>query len=156
MDSLHHADSAVKTPRTPISSVSHYVPGIQWPVAWTDTARHLLHKAIRDQHMVARPQAIAFDVAVMDESEKLGATDIRVTHRDRGTIYACTIETFRKHGFPIRRGHGSQWALPLDWFSIDSQTPVAEAKRHAQAAAASDNGQLTLFAFTEPQKLGAY
>lgn len=156
MSSLHHADSAVKVPRAPISSVSHYVSGIKYPVAQTDTARHLLHKAIRDQHLVTRPQAIAFDVAVLDESEKLGATDIRVTHRERGTIYTCTIETFRKHGFPIRRGHGSQWALPLDWFSIDGQTPAAEVKRQAQATAATDNGQLTLFAFTEPRKAGAY
>lgn len=152
---IHHSQRAVKTPRTS-SSVAHRVPGIQWPVAQTDVEHHLLYKSILDQHIVVKPQAIGFDVSVIDESEKLGATDIRVTHRERGTIYTCTIETFRKHGFPIRRGHGKQWALPLDWFSIDGQPAVAETKRQAQATSSGDNGQLSLFAFADQRKVGAY
>jgi hypothetical protein len=138
-----------KQPRAPIP---HYVPGIKWPVAQTDAEGHLLYKSILDIHILTDPRAIGFDVAILDESQQLGATDICVTHRERGTVYTCTIETFRKRGFPVRRGHGEQWALPLDWFSIDGEPPRAEVKRQEQAGKQDNSGQLTLFTFAEPRK----
>lgn len=108
------------------------------------------------RHMLRSPKAWAVGAESLTSAEALGSQLVILHDRATGDIYSAPIATIRERGFPINRGFGPQIVLVLGEWSRNGQQPEAAAKRQAQAASASDNGQLTLFAFTEPQKVGAY
>lgn len=72
-------------------------------------SRHILHK----------PRAIALSVESLTQAEKVGAHEIQITDKESGDLYACPLERFKEHAFPIQRGgFEPQMALTLDRFDV--------------------------------------
>jgi hypothetical protein len=101
----------------------------------------VLQKTITNRGMLRRPDAIAFDVVVLDQAERLGAAQISVTNTDTHQTYQCTIADFRAHGFAVNRGFGEQWALALNRWN----TGADDAMRVAQPEPPPARRQLDLW-----------
>lgn len=62
-------------------------------------------------HILQRPPAIGYDVAALEEAERLGA---RLAYNlYDGAVYAAPIAQIRAEGFTIDRGYGQQIMLAL-------------------------------------------
>jgi len=89
--------------------------------------------------MLLNPPAICKDAYILREAERLGATHAVVWDADTGISYATELANFWKHGFSVRRGHGNQVGLSLDWWSVNGETPKADRR-----AAATNQERLAL------------
>ena len=96
------------------------------------------------RHLLRTPAALGFDLSTLEDAERAGAVDVAVTDSDTGRVYRQTIETIRRYGFPVTRGHGRQWALSLDHYSVDGAQPDAE-RRAADTNQQRKELQLGLF-----------
>ena len=112
-----------------------------------DQLRKVLEKsADSTKHMVQKPwRAWGYNRSVLRDAAELGATWAQVYDRATGNTYRATFETIYEHGFSVRRGHGDQIALALDWWSINGAAPVAE-QRAAQTNVERAELQMSLFA----------
>ena len=71
----------------------------------------VLTKHAKREHMLQRPAAWAWDVAILDAAENAGARFTEV--ECDGLIYRASLADFQRYGFPINRGYGAQRGLPL-------------------------------------------
>ena len=71
----------------------------------------VLSKHARREHMLQRPAAWAWDVAILDAAENAGARFTEV--ECDGLIYRASLADFQRYGFPVNRGYGAQRGLPL-------------------------------------------
>lgn len=85
----------------------------------------VLHKHVRDRHVLTRPPAIAFDAAIVAEAERRGVRTVGVRNTDSERQYAVTLADFLRYGFRFNRGWGDQIGLELRFWSIDGQPPQA-------------------------------
>jgi len=81
--------------------------------------------------MLHSPPAACKDKPVLQKAESLGAEHAIVWDADTGTSYAAPIAYFWRYGFPVRRGHGDQVGLALDYWSINGETPKFERRAAA-------------------------
>ena len=102
-----------------------YLPGRDKPIGYV-SGQFFRKTIVGSKHMLRSPKAIAFELCTLDDAEKAGATHVSITDSETGRTYCAPIATVRRYGFPVVRGHGRQVALPLDYYSIDGATPVAE------------------------------
>ena len=116
------------TRHTPI-----YTPGRRHPIGHVVGNAFVKYIAF-SKHTLRQPRAIAFDVSTLDDAERAGATVAEIHDAETGATYTATIATIRGRGFPVRRGHGNQWALTLDRWSRNGAQPEAERQAAAQAA----------------------
>lgn len=103
-------------------------------------------KQIRNNHMLNKPPALAFDRTVLRDAAEAGAMRVEVHNSDTHTTYRATLEAVYAHGFGFDRGHNPQFALGLDWWSIDGATPKAEARA---AVTSQQRTQLQMSLFGE-------
>lgn len=76
-------------------------------------------------HFLRQPPAIAFDLAILNQADELGAVWVEVRDRSTGRLYRATLETFLRHGVRVDRGHGLQLALPFGyWRTTAPGAPV--------------------------------
>ena len=76
----------------------------------------VLSKHARREHMLQRPGAWAWDTSILEAAEKAGARFTEV--ECDGLIYRATLADFRRYGFPVNRGYGSQRGLPLSFWQV--------------------------------------
>lgn len=74
-------------------------------------AGDVLRKNAKREHMLQRPAAWAWDVAILDAAENAGARFTEV--ECDGLIYRASLADFQRYGFPVNRGYGAQRGLPL-------------------------------------------
>ena len=114
---------------------SFSLPGTQ---AVAGISGDCLHKVIRDQHVLRRPPAIAFDAAIIAEAARRGVRTVSVLNADSGRSYAVTLADFQRYGIRFNRGWGDQLALELKYWAIDGAPP--QALRQAEIAASKAPG----------------
>lgn len=89
-------------------------------------------KVIRgSKHMLRRPRAIGYDVAILREAAQNGAARLYVLDYATNIEYRATMADIDEHGFDVVCGHNPQRALALDRWSIDGQPPAAAARAAA-------------------------
>lgn len=98
-------------------------------------SRHILHK----------PRAIALSVESLTQAEKVGAHEIQITDKESGDLYACPLERFKEHAFPIQRGgFEPQMALTLDRFDVSSKLEYSSrATKQGEVRHEPGNGKRT-------------
>jgi hypothetical protein len=74
----------------------------------------VLRKTINTNHLLRKPPAIAFDEAVIRQTEAAGATLIAVFNADNGVEYSTSLRAFLAHAFVVDRGFGRQLALTMN------------------------------------------
>lgn len=87
------------------------------------TADGKLCKRVRNNHFLKRPRALGADVDVLNEAIDIGATSCEFRHIETGDVYRCDIDLMRNHSILLNRRYGAQRALPLEYWSINSQPP---------------------------------
>lgn len=100
-------------PKTPIYAGQRVVGAV-----WGDTFKKNIHGS---KHLLKQPPAIAFDLGTLDQAERAGAKQARVTDLETGTVYQADICAVREHGFTFDRGFGRQIALTLDRWAVVRQ-----------------------------------
>ena len=77
---------------------------------------NVLFKHARREHMLRTPPAWAWDTVILEAAENAGArfTEVECS----GLIYRATLDDFRRYGFPVNRGYGSQRGLPLSFWHV--------------------------------------
>jgi hypothetical protein len=111
------AASQTRAGVVPVKANGRTVAGVRGDVLQKD-----IHGS---RHFLKRPYlAIAFDVAVLDEAERLGATIAEVCDLETGKLYRASIAAVRA-GLKLDRGFGPQVALALSEWRRDAE-PVAE------------------------------
>lgn len=73
-------------------------------------------KHCRHEHVLRRPPAIAYDVSVVAELNRLGCQSLRVVLED-GTVLTAPFTALLDCGFELDRGHGRQLALQLRYWA---------------------------------------
>ncbi len=134
-------------PQTTIrpSSTTIFVKGRRVGTVSGDTFRQSRRGA---KHFIRHPErAIAFDVALLDQVEQAGASRVIIRDTETNTEYRAGLSFIRAAGFPIRRGHGSQVALPLaNWVtSGGKQKPQPQPEPLCPDKANTTPAQLGLF-----------
>ena len=90
------------------------------------------HKTISgSKHILRQPRAHCFDRCVLRDAATAGATRVEILDRETGSTYRATLATIDAHSFPVRRGYGDQVGVPLEQWSINGATPVAEQRAAA-------------------------
>lgn len=75
-------------------------------------SRTLIKRIVASKHMLQVPLAIAIDACLYDRWRQAFDT-IRVEDKESGAVYWCSADHFDKWRITIDRGHGRQYALPL-------------------------------------------
>jgi hypothetical protein len=96
------------------------------------------------KHFLRSPKAICFDRSTLRDAAAAGATCAAIFDRETGTTYTAALATIDAYSFPVHRGHGDQVGVPLDHWSVNGATPVAE-QRAAQTNQERNELQLSLF-----------
>jgi hypothetical protein len=97
------------------------------------------------KHMLRSPRAICFDRCTVRDAAAAGATFAAILDRETGKTYTASFETIDEYGFAVRRGHGDQVGLALDFWSVNGATPLAE-QRAAQTNQERKELQVSFFA----------
>lgn len=85
-----------------------------------------LYKTIHgERHFLRYPPAIAFDFVTLETAERAGAQYVQVKDADSGKLYRASVQTIRRKGMFVNRGHGDQIALALKDWSVNG-APVGE------------------------------
>jgi hypothetical protein len=120
MYSLPRASGAGQSLRTPITVNGKRIVGV---VVGSE-----FQKTLKQNHLLQKPPAIAFDVSTLDAAEEAGATDVRITLHEAPDVFTASIAIIRQYGFTFNRGYGDQVALTLNRWSRNGQPPQAERK----------------------------
>jgi len=93
-------------------------------VAEIDTSKSLLRKRLK--HFLKRPPGIAFADAHLEIARMHAVVTVFVLHTETGDSYGAPLEYFARFGRAIGYGeHGSQTALPLEYWSRNGSPPTA-------------------------------
>lgn len=68
--------------------------------------------------MLRAPRAWCIDQADLETVERMGVERIEINDLETGTFYSTSLETFKAHSFPVRRGFGEQRGLELRHWNI--------------------------------------
>ena len=93
-------------------------------------------------HQLQRPPAWAADVDALDQARAAGASQVEIFDRDTGATYAADLADFYRRGVTVNRGHGSQLALPLAYWTVTGGRMTG---RPGGDQAAAGPSQLRLF-----------
>jgi hypothetical protein len=98
---------------------------------------------VGSRHLLTHPPAIALSVDSLKQAKALGATEIRITDRETGTVYSADIAYFEHYSFPVQRGgYEAQRALPLERFSVTMTATPAYQSMPTITASVQDSGPL--------------
>lgn len=75
------------------------------------------------KHFLRAPRGIAFDLAILQQAQDLGAGRVWVRDRETGVTYTTTLDAFARLGVKVDRGFGLQVCLPFAYWQ--TQTPGA-------------------------------
>ena len=79
-----------------------------------------LYKSVIElKHMLRQPPGWAWDVDILSEAERLGATCTVIYAKDTRKTYTASIQDFWDYGIRIDRGAGKQIVCLLKYFVID-------------------------------------
>lgn len=56
------------------------------------------------KHALHTPPALALSIESLRQAEQFGAREIEITDLESGRVFVCTIEHFKRYGFPVQRG----------------------------------------------------
>ena len=77
-------------------------------------------KSVNDsKHKLKYPPAWAIDADVFDKEIKPKVTEIIVLDKETGLKYHCSVKTFTRHSFRFNRGFADQYALPLQYWTVE-------------------------------------
>lgn len=81
---------------------------------------NVFKKSIKgSRHILHTPRAIALSVESLRKAEQLNAGGIEIYDLESGQIYSCTLDSFKRHSFPLQRGgFEPQLALPIGKFNV--------------------------------------
>lgn len=79
---------------------------------------------MRPEHYLRRPRAIAVDVEVLDQLDRLQVDVLEFIDVATGDTRATSRQTFLDRSFPLDRGFGRQRAMPLEAFHLVSVMQV--------------------------------
>ena len=85
-------------------------------------AGHTFYKEVRDNHILNFPPAIAIQLSIFEQLERLGIENVLVFNRDTGDEFLAPLGCFKTKGILIDRRYGKQIALPLKYWE---NTPKA-------------------------------
>lgn len=71
------------------------------------------------KHQLRYPPAWAFDAASLQEAISKGAKSIHVKDTASNREFWTSMAWFRQQAFRLNRGHGEQYALPLEYWDTD-------------------------------------
>ena len=78
-----------------------------------------LYKSVKgEKHMLQKPRGWAWDVDILEEAERRGATRVEIYDRENGKTYIATIQDYRDYGVSLNRGFSDQICLPLKYWQI--------------------------------------
>lgn len=84
--------------------------------AWVTHDGALCKALDGSKHFLRQPAGIAFDRAILQQAQDLGAVRVWVKDRETGATYRATMETFLQHGMRLNRGFGDQLCLPFSFW----------------------------------------
>lgn len=84
--------------------------------AWVTPDGALCKALDGSKHFLRQPAGIAFDRAILQQAQDLGAVRVWVKDRETGATYRATLETFLQHGVRLNRGFGDQLCLPFSFW----------------------------------------
>jgi hypothetical protein len=95
------------------------------------------------RHILRKPPAIALSVESLAQAERAGAHEIQITDIELGCVYACSLEHFKSHSFPIQRGgFEPQFALALENFDVSTPLEItSHAPKPGEVKFKPGNGQ---------------
>jgi hypothetical protein len=109
-------------------------------------ANGTFYKRIRGSTQLLRsPKAICFDRSTLIDAADAGATCAEIFDYESRTTYTATFETIHTYSIPVRRGHGDQVGLPMNYWSINGAIPVAERPTAQTNNEERESLQLSLF-----------
>ena len=97
-------------------------------VGWWDDQTLVFTKRVLAHHIIKKFNAVAYDVALVDELARLGCRMLEVTRPDAGSVYRVAFAVLRAEGIPFDYGHGAQVALPLSFWTV-TRRPVAATRQ---------------------------
>lgn len=85
-------------------------------------------RAKASTHMLRYPPAWAWDTSILEKAEETGLDYSIIYDIESQTVYTAKLEYFWTNGIKINRGYGDQIALPISYWSKQSQneTNVAQ------------------------------
>lgn len=105
-------------------------------------AAGVFRRTLRAEHYLRRPRAIAVDVDVLTQLDRLGVDVLEFTNAETGEVHATSLTRFLERSFPIDRGAGRQRAMPLAAFHVVSvyQVPLPGLEAVLSAFADASHG----------------
>ncbi len=176
MNSINHADGAVKTPHThsqnsgtlPTNSASDVAPsngldGVPIKIGervsgfFMPKTKTYYRKIIGSKHLLKKPLAITNDVEALLKAESLGADRVRIVDSETGIEYSAPVQLIHEYGVRLNRGYGDQLYLMLGyWVQSDKHGNVQAATLPKAAPVAVEQAQPSLFDMPVERKRGAY
>ena len=78
----------------------------------------LLHKRVESKHMLLKPLGWAFDVTLIEDAVKAGASRIEVVVSDTGITYSVSVSLFLSEAFSFDRHFNPQLGLRLEHWTV--------------------------------------
>lgn len=89
-----------------------------------DSGRIYAFKSISfEKHALRTPPGIAFDNCALRQAERLGVRYFVVLDRDTKRSYCAESHLFKRHGFPVARGHSAQTGLGMQFWTPGEEPP---------------------------------
>jgi hypothetical protein len=76
------------------------------------------------EHQLQSPPAWTYDIVVLEQADKFGADLLVIDDNDNDFRYSISVESFRRNGFLLDRGHGLQMACTIHRWRVDRVTPA--------------------------------
>lgn len=76
--------------------------------------------AKQSRHLLKKPLAWAFDIGIIEQAKRDGATVVEIFDTESKKTYRASIANFETYGFTFNRGFGDQIGLPLHFWSISN------------------------------------
>ncbi len=84
----------------------------------------VFERLFRSEHMLQKPQALAFDLVSLGQIQALNVKTLRLTNTETGKVYSVFLSVFLERSFEFDRGFGKQRALRLEYWQCDPPTPT--------------------------------
>jgi hypothetical protein len=66
----------------------------------------------------------AIEVNILEQLDQEGVQDIQIIDADTGVIYQATLSDFAKYGLPVHGSRDRQLCLPLQYWSISTESEL--------------------------------
>lgn len=76
-----------------------------------------------EKHTLRTPPGIAFDNSALRQAERMGVVYFVVFDRDSKKSVCAEAFKFKRHGFPVTRGHAPQTGLGMQFWEPGTEPP---------------------------------